>query len=75
MVHFAPSAAAFVTPVLCKVFGVAGEETRIVKVAAIGLTTASYLVDTLDVQVDVVSPKPTPDALCSAMVAYDEGTR
>lgn len=67
VVYFAPSAAAFVTPIL-------GEVIRLdaLRVAAIGPTTASFLWDTLKVRVDVVPPKPTPDALCSAVVAFDE---
>lgn len=66
MVYFAPSAAAFVTPVLREVF-----DERTLKVAAIGPTTASFLRDTMQVGVDVVPSKPMPDVLCSAIVAFD----
>ena len=67
VVYFAPSAAAFVTPVLC-------EELRLdaLNVAAIGPTTATFLRDTLAVRVDVVAPRPTPDALCNAVAAFDD---
>ncbi|KAG8215429.1 tetrapyrrole biosynthesis, uroporphyrinogen III synthase [Butyriboletus roseoflavus] len=67
VVYFAPSVAAFVTPILEEVF-----RLDAFKVAVIGPTTASFLRDTLNVRVDVVPPKPTPDALCSAVVAFDE---
>ena len=74
VVHFAPSAAAFVRPALDEVFGVDkdGQAERALKIAAIGPTTASYLSDELRMRVDVISPKPTPDALCSAIVAFDD---
>lgn len=71
MVYFAPSAAAFVTPVLREVFCL-GEDEPTFKVAAIGPTTASFLRERLKMRVDVVSPRPTPDALCSAIVASDD---
>ena len=67
VVYFAPSAAAFVTPVLREVL-----RLDALSVAVIGPTTASFLRDTLGVRVDVVAPKPTPDALCSAVVAFDD---
>ncbi|KAG9310878.1 tetrapyrrole biosynthesis, uroporphyrinogen III synthase [Chiua virens] len=50
VVHFAPSAAAFVTPFLREVLSFDGEK---LKVAAIGGTTAAHLSDTLKVRVDV----------------------
>jgi len=67
VVYFAPSAAAFVAPVLCEVFPLDA-----LSVAVIGPTTASFLRDTLEVRVDVVAPKPTPDALCDAIAAFDD---
>lgn len=66
VVYFAPSAAAFVTPILGEVF-----RLDALKMAVIGPTTASFLRDTLKVRVDVVAPKPTPDVLCSAVAAFD----
>jgi uroporphyrinogen-III synthase len=64
VVYFAPSAAAFGAPVL--------RELRVdAHVAVIGPTTASFLRDTLAVRVDVVAPRPTPDALCHAVAAFD----
>ena len=68
--YFAPSAAAFVAPVLRDVFRVDA-----FNVAAIGPTTASFLRDALTMQVHVVAPRPTPDALCNAVVAFDNGAR
>lgn len=67
VVHFAPSAATFVTPILGEMF-----RPNALKVAVIGPTTASFLRDTLKVRVDVVAPKPTPDALCGAVVGFDD---
>ncbi|KAH0834148.1 beta-glucan synthesis-associated protein-domain-containing protein [Lanmaoa asiatica] len=70
VVYFAPSAAAFVAPILCDVF-----RPDVLKVAVIGPTTASFLRDTLKMRVDVVAPKPTADELCSAVVAFDNIAR
>lgn len=67
VVYFAPSAAAFVTPMLSEML-----DLDALRVAAIGPTTASFLRDTLKMRVDVVASKPTPDALCRAVVAFDE---
>ncbi|KAF8555183.1 tetrapyrrole biosynthesis, uroporphyrinogen III synthase [Imleria badia] len=64
VVYFAPSAAAFVTPML--------SEVDALSVAVIGPTTASFLRDTLKMRVDVVASKPTPDALSRAVVAFDD---
>ncbi|KAG6377781.1 tetrapyrrole biosynthesis, uroporphyrinogen III synthase [Boletus reticuloceps] len=69
VVYFAPSAAAFVTPILCDVF----QRLDALKVAAIGPTTASFIRDTLKMRVDVVALKPSPDALCHDVVAFDDG--
>ncbi|KAF8127643.1 tetrapyrrole biosynthesis uroporphyrinogen III synthase [Boletus edulis] len=69
VVYFAPSAAAFVTPILCDVF----QRLDVLKVATIGPTTASFLRDTLKMRVDVVALKPSPDALCRDVVAFDDG--
>ncbi|KAF8837893.1 tetrapyrrole biosynthesis, uroporphyrinogen III synthase [Paxillus ammoniavirescens] len=73
VVYFAPSAAEFVTPFLHDVFEFGGQSTEkpTLKIAVIGPTTASFLRDTLKLQVDVVSSKPTPESLSSAVVAFD----
>ncbi|KAF9221800.1 tetrapyrrole biosynthesis uroporphyrinogen III synthase [Gyrodon lividus] len=79
VVYFAPSAAEFVTPFLHNVFRLGGLDTYpqtstekpTLKIAVIGPTTASFLQDTLKLQVDVVAPKPTPERLAGAVVAFD----
>ncbi|KAI5991248.1 hypothetical protein EDD15DRAFT_2369182 [Pisolithus albus] len=83
IVFFAPSAARHVYPTLRDYFffrrlvdtGGADElghgRKEMVKVAAIGPTTASALRDELGLRVDVVAPKPTPAELAGAIVRFD----
>ncbi|KIK93597.1 hypothetical protein PAXRUDRAFT_144734 [Paxillus rubicundulus Ve08.2h10] len=73
VVYFAPSAAEFVTPFLYDMFELGGQSTAksTLKIAVIGPTTASFLRDTLKLQVDVVASKPTPEMLSSAVAAFD----
>ncbi|KAI0798174.1 tetrapyrrole biosynthesis, uroporphyrinogen III synthase [Abortiporus biennis] len=77
IVYFAPSAAAFVTPVLRKYLMLPDSSDNysssdlLAHIAAIGPTTSIYLVETLNLRVDVVAPKPTPDALAEAIVSFD----
>lgn len=42
------------------------------KIAAIGPTTSTFLHDSLNLRVDVISPKPTPEDLVTAIVAHDQ---
>ena len=42
------------------------------KIAAIGPTTRNFLKDKLHIRVDVVAPKPSPDALVGAIEAFDD---
>ncbi|KAF9235000.1 tetrapyrrole biosynthesis, uroporphyrinogen III synthase [Melanogaster broomeanus] len=72
VVYFAPSAAEFVTPFIRDIFQLrdfdpfkqSSTEKPSLKIAVIGPTTASFLRDTLKLQVDVVAPKPTPEFAC-----------
>ena len=41
------------------------------KIASIGPTTATFLREGLELQVDAVASKPTPEELISAIVAFD----
>jgi uroporphyrinogen-III synthase len=75
VVFFAPSSAELALPVLQKHFTVRSsraqsdeaEQKPLVKVAAIGPTTARALADKHRIQVDVVSEKPEPSALAEAI--------
>jgi uroporphyrinogen-III synthase len=74
IVFFAPSAAAFVMPTLTKFFDLeptgSNGSTRS-HVAAIGQTTAAFLHDNLNIRVNVIPPKPTPEDIVAAIVQYD----
>lgn len=76
IVYFAPSAAAFVTPILREHFALgcdAAEGARAVsRIAAIGPTTSIFLRETLQLRVDVTSPKPSPESLVAAIAATGE---
>ncbi|GJE95575.1 tetrapyrrole biosynthesis uroporphyrinogen III synthase [Phanerochaete sordida] len=73
IVFFAPSAAEFVTPILRKHFTIpdADSTSFSTKIAAIGPTTQEFLANKLRIRVDVVAPKPSPDALVSGLRAFD----
>ncbi|EDR09617.1 uncharacterized protein LACBIDRAFT_318859 [Laccaria bicolor S238N-H82] len=73
IVYFAPSAAEFVTPILRRHFDFSlSEKTgRKMKIASIGPTTATFLREVLELQVDAVASKPTPEELVSSIVAFD----
>lgn len=71
---FAPSAADFVTPILKKHFTllhIGNPVTSAAHVASIGPTTTAFLRDGLQLAVDVTAPKPSPDALASAVKYFD----
>lgn len=74
IVFFAPSAADFVTPILRQHFEIPSSDSSsfAVRVAAIGPTTHDFLKDKLHMRVDVVAPKPSPDALAASIRAFDE---
>lgn len=74
IVFFAPSAAEFVTPTLRKHFDIPTLEflTFTTRIAAIGPTTEDFLKDELHIRVDVVPPKPSPDALVGVIRTFDE---
>ncbi|KAI0742477.1 tetrapyrrole biosynthesis, uroporphyrinogen III synthase [Daedaleopsis nitida] len=78
IVYFAPSSAKHVLPILRKQFEFAGSEEvgettvgRRARVAAIGTTTSKFLESELKVKVDVVPPKPSPDALVEEITGWD----
>ncbi|KAG5350131.1 hypothetical protein C0989_012530 [Termitomyces sp. Mn162] len=78
IVHFAPSAANFVTPILGDHFSFgSGDPLKEIlskptpRVAAIGSVTAAFLRDELKIHVHVAPPKPTPQDLVAAIVGYD----
>ncbi|KAF8064273.1 tetrapyrrole biosynthesis, uroporphyrinogen III synthase [Lyophyllum atratum] len=77
IIHFAPSAAGLVTPILHNYFDfepIGPDRERSVsspRVAAIGPVTASYLRDELKIHVDTVPPQPKPQDLVAAIIAYD----
>ena len=73
IVYFAPSAAEFVTPILRRHFdfSMSEENGRKMKIASIGPTTATFLREGLELQVDAVASKPTPEELVSSIVAFD----
>ncbi|KII83671.1 hypothetical protein PLICRDRAFT_119223 [Plicaturopsis crispa FD-325 SS-3] len=78
IVYFAPSAAEFVTPFLRDIFDLPSPAEALrdtVKIAAIGPTTAQFLRDKLDLRVDVVPPKPTPEDLSNAIASHDRDSR
>lgn len=69
IIHFAPSAAEFVTPILNKHLQ---PSDSLRKIAAIGPVTASFLRNELNMHVDVISPKPTAQDLVAAIGLYDK---
>lgn len=73
IVFFAPSAAEFVTPTLRKHFAIPdmNAQTFSAKIAAIGPTTSTFLNDKLNMRVDVLSPKPSPEGLAAAIQGFD----
>lgn len=73
IVYFAPSAADFVTPILKEHFQIPNidDKSSSTKVAAIGPTTSTFLRDELCIRVDVLSPKPNPESLASAIKEFD----
>jgi len=77
IIHFAPSAAGLITPMLNNHFNFQPTEPDTERsisrprVAAIGPVTSSFLRDELKIRVDTTPPKPTPQDLVAAIVAYD----
>ncbi|KAG6853422.1 hypothetical protein C0991_004535 [Blastosporella zonata] len=77
IVHFAPSAAGSVTPILANHFNFKSANPHVEssisspRVAAIGSVTAAFLCDELHIHVHVAPPKPTPQDLVSAIITYD----
>ena len=81
VVHFAPSSARHVAPVLARLFGLEttssttregnGSIVRRARTAAIGPTTAAALTEELGQAVEVVAAKPTPKALVEGIVEWD----
>ena len=79
IVHFAPSSAKHVSPILKKYFdvpmhdGVEGATgNRRARLAVIGPTTATALETELKMRVDVVAAKPNPEALVEGIARFDE---
>ncbi|KAJ7608129.1 tetrapyrrole biosynthesis, uroporphyrinogen III synthase [Mycena polygramma] len=79
IVFFAPSAAEFVVPFLRQQFdfrpadAITSLAKRAARIASIGPTTSTFLQEKLNISVDVVAPKPTPEDLLQAISAYDTG--
>ena len=79
--HFAPSSAQHVVPVLARLFDLEtassttrrGDENvgRRARTAAIGPTTAAALTEELGQTVEVVAAKPTPETLVEGIVEWD----
>ncbi|KAF8890775.1 tetrapyrrole biosynthesis, uroporphyrinogen III synthase [Infundibulicybe gibba] len=75
IVHFAPSAAAFATPILREHFNIPSQlsehdrPANTPKIVAIGPTTTAYLTNQLQLTVDVTSSKPTPEGLLEAITS------
>ena len=78
---FAPSAAAFVTPILKNHFelrtsqsSLSGDSGRLLqaRAVAIGPTTYSFLRDELHLEVDVTAQKPSPEDIVASITAYDK---
>ncbi|KAG8743500.1 hypothetical protein FRC10_011891 [Ceratobasidium sp. 414] len=75
VVFFAPSSAELALPTIRKHFTIRtssstpSHDKPVIKVAAIGPTTARALSDKHDILVDVVSKKPEPNALAEAIVS------
>ncbi|KAF9458717.1 tetrapyrrole biosynthesis, uroporphyrinogen III synthase [Collybia nuda] len=83
VVHFAPSAAGFVTPVLRKYFKLPSSDRGkdaenplpTPRTAAIGPVTTSFMRDELNISVDVTALNPTPQDLLAAIIANEQDFR
>lgn len=83
VVYFAPSEAEFTTPMLREHFALASAAVdekvssptstgkRPARIATIGPTSGAHLREKLGLRVDVVSPRPKPEALVAAIHDYD----
>ncbi|KAF8809853.1 tetrapyrrole biosynthesis, uroporphyrinogen III synthase [Phlegmacium glaucopus] len=77
IVFFAPSAAAFVFPILRNHFELrtsqssGTSELLQARVAAIGPTTYSFLHDELHLEVDVTAQKPSPEDIVASITTYE----
>ncbi|KAG6816831.1 hypothetical protein H0H87_002480 [Tephrocybe sp. NHM501043] len=77
IIHFAPSAARMVTPILSNHFSFMPRNSQTglsmpgPRVAAIGSVTAAFLCDELQIHVHVTPLKPNPQDLVSAIITYD----
>ncbi|KAJ7178585.1 tetrapyrrole biosynthesis uroporphyrinogen III synthase [Mycena crocata] len=76
IVFFAPSAAEFVTPWLRQQFDLSSTEPtsrtqRRAQIASIGPTTSTFLRDKLNLAVNAVAMKPTPEELLEAIRVHD----
>lgn len=79
IVFFAPSAAAFVSPILRNYFELrtsqsplsATSELLQARVAAIGPTTHSFLHHEVHLEVDATAQKPSPKDIVASVTAYD----
>jgi uroporphyrinogen-III synthase len=82
IVFFAPSAAAFVSPILKNHFELRTSQSPLsgtselfqARVAAIGPTTCAFLHDELHLEVDVTAQKPSPEDIVASITAYDRRT-
>ncbi|PIL26198.1 hypothetical protein GSI_11953 [Ganoderma sinense ZZ0214-1] len=79
IVHFAPSSAKHVSPIIKKYFDVPRHDgaegaagNRRARLAVIGPTTATALETELKMRVDVVAAKPNPEALAEGIARFDE---
>ena len=79
IVHFAPSSAKHVSPILKKYFDVPMHDrvegatgNRRARLAVIGPTTATALETELKMRVDVVAAKPNAEALAEGIARFDE---
>jgi len=79
IVFFAPSAAAFVSPILKNYFELRTSQSSLsgtselfqARVASIGPTTYTFLHDELHLEVDVTAQKPSPEDIVACITAYD----
>ncbi|EJF55923.1 tetrapyrrole biosynthesis uroporphyrinogen III synthase [Dichomitus squalens LYAD-421 SS1] len=82
IVYFAPSSAKYVSPILSRHFDIplkddatgncSGTGSRGARLAAIGPTTASSLESDLELRIEVIAAKPTPESLANGIVSFDE---
>ena len=85
IVYFAPSSGKHVSPILNKYFAIPLKDDedsdrfiirkRRARLAAIGPTTAASLESELQLRIDVVAAKPTPEALADGIAGFDEKRR